>query len=195
MHQPTKICALPWVDQQFFKPAISTHQILSKTFFREGDPSPAAYCRKLSYFCQVKLFYTKKENPPRAQRAAVTKLRHFEGFCRFEVVCVVCCVCSVVCLVLSLCVLSVVCGSVSALPQCCCSTAPVLPQYRPSAHPVLVQYLHSIDPVLPQYCPSTAPVLPQYLVQCCHSTVPVLPQYFPSTPTVLPHSIRRDMSI
>ena len=107
----------------------------------------------------------KKENPPRAQRAAVTKLRHFEGFCRFEVVCVVCCVCSVVCLVLSLCVLSVVCGSVSALPQCCCSTAPVLPQYRPSAHPVLVQYLHSIDPVLPQYCPSTAPVLPQYLFQ------------------------------
>ena len=64
MHQPTKICALPLVDQQFFKPAISTHQILSKTFFREGDPSPAAYCRKLSYFCQVKLFYTKKRKPP-----------------------------------------------------------------------------------------------------------------------------------
>ena len=42
MHQPTKMCALPLVDQQFFKQAIITHQILSKPFFREGYPSPAA---------------------------------------------------------------------------------------------------------------------------------------------------------
>ena len=80
--------------------------------------------------------------------------------------------------IVSVCVLSVVCGSVSALPQCCCSTAPVLPQYRPSAHPVLVQYLHSIDPVLPQYCPSTAHSTPPALPQDCHSIAPVLSQYW-----------------
>merc|ERR1711940_493475 len=102
----------------------SAHTKICQKLF-SGRETPLLLHSAENYLIFVRLNSStlKKENHPRAQRAAVTKLRHFEGFCKFDVVCVVCCVCSVVCC------------SVSALPQCCCSTAPVLPPVQTQCSP------------------------------------------------------------